>query len=412
MELPARHLEIQSARDGVDLHRRDEVEAGRQRGRARRGQLAVGGEVVVIRDRQQPDARGVRLAQQLGRLQDAVGTERVRVEVGDRGAGDRRLVGRPGPVPPQGHGSTTRAIRSTWSARPVAGSTSTWQPLKMTGPSPTSNRVGRALMNRGRTVAGLKPITLQMRTRHPEVGLVGRALGQDPLVAGHHVGVRPDDHRHSPVEVQAEGVLLGRDLAVEVDEADRRQGLGGLVEQPVGLRERVVDLLHVGAALEVDDRELVAVERVIDAPSATRDAVGAVVERSQDALALVEVLVDLALVPDVVAGRDDVDARIEQRLGRGSGEPHPAGDVLAIGGDEVDAPLVADARQDVLDRHAPGLPDDVPDHQDPASRLTAAARCRSRDCPDPRGGWGGSSADSRAMSHAASLASVQSVHSA
>ena len=31
---------------------------------------------------------------------------------------------------------------------------------KTTGPSPTSNRVGRPLRNRGRTVAGLKPMTL------------------------------------------------------------------------------------------------------------------------------------------------------------------------------------------------------------------------------------------------------------
>ena len=43
----------------------------------------------------------------------------------------------------------------------MAGSMSTWQALKTTGPSPTSNRVGRALMKRGSTVRGANPMTLQ-----------------------------------------------------------------------------------------------------------------------------------------------------------------------------------------------------------------------------------------------------------
>ena len=63
------------------------------------------------------------------------------------------------------------------------------------------------------------------RTGHPEVGLVGRALRQDPLVAGHDVGVGPDDDADPAVEVQAQGVLLRGQLAVEVDQADRRQRL-------------------------------------------------------------------------------------------------------------------------------------------------------------------------------------------
>ena len=81
-------------------------------------------------------------------------------------------------------------------------------------------------MNRGRTVAGSNPMTLSDRPGHPEVGQVGRAAGQDPLVAGDDVGVRADDRADPAVEVQPEGVLLARELAVEVDEADRRQRVG------------------------------------------------------------------------------------------------------------------------------------------------------------------------------------------
>ena len=70
----------------------------------------------------------------------------------------RRRRGAPTPL----SASTRRWIRSIWSARPVAGSMSTWTALKTTGPSPTSNRVGRALMKRGITVRGANPITLQI----------------------------------------------------------------------------------------------------------------------------------------------------------------------------------------------------------------------------------------------------------
>ena len=83
----------------------------------------------------------------------------------------------------------------------------------------------------------------------------------------------PDDGADPTVEVEPEGVLLGRQLAVEVDEADRRQRLRRLVEERVGVRERVLDLLHVRPALEVDDRELRPVERVVHAPAAAGDAV-------------------------------------------------------------------------------------------------------------------------------------------
>ncbi len=176
----------------------------------------------------------------------------------------------------------------------------------------------------------------------------------------------PTTDRHATVEVEAEGVLLGRELAVEVDEADRRQRLGGLVEQAVRVGERVVDRLHVGAALEVDHHQLGAVERLVDAPAAPGHVMGSVVERAQDALGAVEVLVDLALVPDVVAARDHVHAGREQRLGRPDGQPHAAGEVLAVGGDEVDAALLAEAGQHLLHGEPARLADDVADHEDPA----------------------------------------------
>ena len=178
-----------------------------------------------------------------------------------------------GVVPAHAQTSTSAAIRSIASARPVAGSMSIWAALKTTGAvadlEPRRQRVDEPRQDGLR----VEPDHAPDRAGHPEVRLVGGPARQDPLVAGDDVGVRPDDGADPPVEVEPERVLLGRQLAVEVDEADRRQRLRRLVEQRVGVGERVLDRLHVRPALEVDDRELRAVERVVHAPAAAGDAV-------------------------------------------------------------------------------------------------------------------------------------------
>ena len=54
---------------------------------------------------------------------------------------------------------------------------------------------------------------------------------------------------------------------MEVEDPDRRQRLGGAVEELVELRERRVELVHEDAAHGVDDRDLVAVIGVMDEPA-------------------------------------------------------------------------------------------------------------------------------------------------
>jgi len=137
-------------------------------------------------------------------------------------------------------------------------------------------------------------------------------------------------------------------------------------EEAIGIREGVLNRDHVGAALEVHDRDVGTVGRLVDAPASAGDPVGPVVVGPQDPLVGFEGRVDLALVPDVVAAGDHVHAGREQGLGGADREPHAPGQVLAVGGDEVDPVGGPQLRQDPLDRLAAGLPDDVADHQDPA----------------------------------------------
>ena len=188
----------------------------------------------------------------------------------------------------------------------------------------------------------------------------------------------PDDRADAPVEVEPEGVLLARDLAVEVDQAHRRQGVGALVEQAVGVGERVLDRDHVGAALEVEDRDVRAVGRLVDAPAAARHAVGAVVVGPQDPLVASRApgrsrACPRCGCPDVMTSTPAA----KSAGGRRRGEAHAAGEVLAVGGHEVDARRGAQPGRIALDGLAPRLPDDVADHQDPAGRAARAGRSPS-----------------------------------
>src|SRR5439155_26608506 len=72
----------------------------------------------------------------------------------------------------------------------------------------------------------------------------------------------------------------------------------------------------------------------------------------------------------------------------------PAGDVLAVGGDEVDAALVAEGCHELLRGHPARLPDEITDHQHPdrprrPRRVTVRRIARPRQADGSAGGLGG-----------------------
>ncbi len=67
-------------------------------------------------------------------------------------------------------------------------------------------------------------------------------------------------------------------------------------------------------------------------------------------------------LPDVMTSMPG----LEHGLGRGRGQAHAAGHVLAVGGDEGDVALVPELRQERLDGQPAGPADEVADHQDAA----------------------------------------------
>ena len=201
---------------------------------------------------------------------------------------------------------------------------------------------------------------------HADVGLEGGALGEDAVVGGGDVGVGAEDGGDAAIEIPAEGLLFARGLGVEIDEDD----LGGdFGEELVGFAEGVVAGGHEDAALEVEDGVLGAViEGALVAAEAyggggvvagTEQAAGALVRGGEDA----HVVEDFALIPDVVAGGDDVGAEIEEFLGERGRDAEAAGRIFTVDDEEVDGVGSKQVGQVGLDDAAAGGAEDIADEE-------------------------------------------------
>ncbi len=127
--------------------------------------------------------------------------------------------------------------------------------------------------------------------------------------------------------------------------------------------ERVVDGRHEDAAHQVDHADLDAVGRRERPPAAAGQA-RRIVRGPQDAVGLVQLAAELALVPDVVAAGDEVDAGREHRLGGLRGQAEAARRVLAVGDHRVDVVLLPRELEMLLENLAARRTHDVADDKD------------------------------------------------
>ena len=77
-----------------------------------------------------------------------------------------------------------------------------------------------------------------------------------------------------------------------------------------------------------------------------------------------EVFQHLALVPDVVPGRDHVNAEIEELLSQWRRDAEPRCGVLSVGDDQVGGELLHQLSQTVLDDVPPRSAEDVTNKED------------------------------------------------
>ncbi len=196
--------------------------------------------------------------------------------------------------------------------------------------------------------------------------MIGGAVGEDPLVGGGDVGVGAEQGGDAAIEIPAQGNFFAGGFAVQVEEDD----LGGdLAEELVGLTEGVVAGGHEDAALQVHDGVALAGGELALVDAEARGADG-IVGGAQDAAAANvgvggdgHVLEDLALVPDVIAGGDDVGAEVEELFRDGGGDAEASGGVLSVDDEEVDGIGFKDVGKVFADDVAAGGAKDIADKE-------------------------------------------------
>ncbi len=105
-------------------------------------------------------------------------------------------------------------------------------------------------------------------------------------------------------------------------------------------------------------------------PAGTRRSLGKVRGAQQTGVAL-DVLDQLALVPDVVAGREDVGAGIVQLAGQPLGQAETMRRVLRIDDHKIGGEVAPQRRQVGLDRLPPGPPDHIAEQKDVQEKAPA-----------------------------------------
>src|SRR5262249_52987159 len=122
--------------------------------------------------------------------------------------------------------------------------------------------------------------------------------------------------------------------------------------------EGIVQRIHEQPAHHVDDEDLTAADRRIEAGAAAGSASGEIA-RPQQARMAIDEADGLALAPDMVARADDVDAGGVELVADLLGDAESGGGVLAVDDDEIELELAPQARHMLQHDVSTGSPDDI-----------------------------------------------------
>ena len=151
---------------------------------------------------------------------------------------------------------------------------------------------------------------------HAGIGHEGGAAGQDAGIGGRHMGMGPDDQARLAVEMIGEGLLLAGRLGMDVDQDGIRRLAEAVLRQTLdGDGEGIVEGIHEQAAHDIHHHDALAVAR-LEQPDAAAGRAGGKILRAQQSGMAVDELGRVLLVPDMIAGRDDIDAGAVELAGR------------------------------------------------------------------------------------------------
>src|SRR5579864_6128843 len=144
---------------------------------------------------------------------------------------------------------------------------------------------------------------------------------------------------------------------------------GDLGQQLVCFAEGIIVRLHKDAALKIDHGIAMSVSGNAFKNTDPRDARG-IVGRAQHAASPgvavggVEVIHDLAFIPDVIAGGEDVAAQVEKILGNGGGKAKTAGSIFRVGNQKIDFVRFHELGRVIAKDLAPRAAEDVTHEED------------------------------------------------
>ena len=166
-------------------------------------------------------------------------------------------------------------------------------------------------------------------------------------------------------------------MEIDQDGVDRAERLLG--QQPVHAGEGIVDCIHEQTRHGIHHHQAAPVGQREDAMALARRA-RREVDRSQQAGIAVDVGDDLAFVPDMVAGGDDIDPGGIELGADLVGDAEAMRRVLAIDDDEIERELTPEARHMRDHNLAARAADDIAAEQEPHARsvLVAGNVCGSR----------------------------------
>ena len=252
-------------------------------------------------------------------------------------------------------------------ARPVVGSQATSAAHILGLPLAASNLLGIPVRNFLQHQLLFHADHAVVRAAHAHIGLVGGPARQHALVGGRNMGMRPQHRGHAPIQMPAQCHLLAGGLGMDID----HNHLGrDLLQQRVSGVERIVGRIHEDAALQLDHRVLHAACRhaFVNAPAGNARLQIGWPQHAAPALVApggrsVHIVDQLALVPDVVAGGQNIRAQIEEVLGKLRRQAKAAGGVFGIDDGELDVVRRAQMADVLAHDPAPRAAEDVADEE-------------------------------------------------
>jgi tRNA/tmRNA/rRNA uracil-C5-methylase (TrmA/RlmC/RlmD family) len=182
------------------------------------------------------------------------------------------------------------------------------------------------------------------------------------FVGGLDMRVSADECADVTIKHADERGLLRGGLGVEVNE-NQVGAAPETFDLGAGGDEGIVEIRHERATLEVEDGDRGLVAGLEYHAALTRRPLR-IVKRAQEARLTLKQADDFLLVPEMVAGRNDVHTRAEDFARGVRRDARAAGGVLPVGDDQVRLMLTTQPGQEFLHRPASRFANDVADEKD------------------------------------------------